>query len=86
MEEFIDPKLYGLPASTKLRRTGNGAFEIVVDRKSRIIMKDGKAILDKANKIKNHEPDATVYLRTTAPVCGKTISFLQQNGIDTLKS
>ncbi|KHE92369.1 MAG: hypothetical protein K8F52_11225 [Candidatus Scalindua rubra] len=82
MNKFIDPKLYGLPPSTKLQKIGANQFEIVIQRKSRINMKDGEGILVKANKIKNHVPDAYVSLKTSAPVCSKTKTFLEGHGIN----
>tara|TARA_B100001142_G_scaffold134382_1_gene135859 strand:- start:9275 stop:9478 length:204 start_codon:yes stop_codon:yes gene_type:complete len=56
------------------------SITIVVDRKSRIIMKDGKRILDQANAIKKTDKRSVVLL-TSAPVCGKTKSFLSNNNI-----
>jgi len=44
-------------------------------------MQDGKNIVVKAEKIRAHIPQAVVSLRTTAPVCSKTLKFLQQHGI-----
>jgi hypothetical protein len=81
MNKFIDPKLYGLPPSTKLEQVGTNKYDIVIQRKSRIIMKDGKGILAKVNKIKDHVPNAKVNLKTSAPVCSKTNAFLEERGI-----
>ena len=81
MNRFVDPKLYDLPPSTKLKQVGTNQFDIVIQRKSRIIMKDGEGILAKVNKIKNHVPDAEVSLKTSAPVCSKTKAFLEEHGI-----
>ncbi len=81
MSKFIDPNLFNLPSSTKLRQIGANQFDIVIQRKSRIIMKDGEGILIKAKKIKEHVPNAKVRLRTSAPVCGKTRSFLKDHNI-----
>lgn len=81
MNKFIDPKLYGLPPSTKSIQAGTDQFEIVIQRKSRIIMKDGEGILAKVNKIKNHVPKVKVSLKTSAPVCSKTKAFLEEYGI-----
>jgi len=50
---------------------------IVIERKSRIIMADGKKILEKLHKIRNKQPFVSVVLKTTAPVCSKTKNFLQ---------
>ena len=81
MNKFVDPKLYGLPPSTKLIQAGTNQFEIVIQRKSRIIMKDGEGILAKADKIKKHVPNAQISLVTSAPVCSKTKVFLKENGV-----
>ncbi len=81
MNKFVDPKLYGLSSSTKLKQVGTAIFDIVIQRKSRIIMKDGEGILAKVNKIKDHVPNAKVSLKTSAPVCSKTKSFLEEHGI-----
>ncbi len=84
MNKFIDPKLFSLPPSTKLKQVGTNQFDIVIQRKSRIIMKDGKGILVKVSKIKHHVPKAKVSLRTSAPVCSKTKAFLKERGISVL--
>mgnify|MGYP006865028276 FL=1 len=81
MNKFVDPKLYGLPPSTKLEQVGTNQYDIVIQRKSRIIMKDGEGILAKVIKIKNHVSNAKVGLKTSAPVCSKTKSFLEEHGI-----
>ncbi len=82
--KFVDPKLFDLPSSTKLRQIGTNQFDIIIQRKSRIIMKDGEGILAKAGKIKDHVPNAKVSLKTSAPVCGKTKSFLEEHNISVL--
>ncbi len=81
MNKFIDPKLFGLPPSTKLKQVGTTKFNIVIQRKSRIIIKDGEGILAKVNKIKHHVPNAKVSLKTSAPVCSKTKAFLEEHDI-----
>ncbi len=82
MNIFIDPKLFSLPPSTKLKQVGTNQFDIVIQRKSRLIMKDGEGILAKVNKIKNHVPNAKVSLNTSAPICSKTKTFLEEHGIN----
>ncbi len=84
MNKFIDPKLFSLPPSTKLKQVGTNQFNIVIQRKSRIIMKDGRGILAKVDKIKHHIPKAKVSLRTSTPVCSKTKAFLKERGISVL--
>ncbi len=81
MNEFIDPKLYGLSPSTRLKQISATKFDIVIKRKSRIIMKDGEVVLAKADKIKKHVPNARVSLVTSAPVCSKTKVFLNEHGV-----
>jgi len=86
LKEQVDPKLYGLPARTILMKKGPGEFILVIDRKSRIIMKDALTILKKAEQIKGKVQNASVVLETRAPVCSKSIKFLNEKGIDVLKS
>ncbi len=81
MNKFIDPKLFGLTPSTRLKQINATQFDIVIQRKSRIIMKDGEGILAKAEKIKRHVPNAQISLVTSAPVCSKTEAFLEEHGI-----
>lgn len=86
MNKLIDPKQFGLPHSTKLKEVGGNQFELIIQRKSRIIMKDGEAIVNKVDKINKHSPFAKVSLRTSAPVCSKTITFLKEHKIDVYAS
>ena len=81
MDKF-DPKLYGLPARTVLLKDEHDNFVLSVDRKSRIIMKDANAILEKADQIRKTVPDATITLETTAPICSKSTKFLSDNEIE----
>ena len=85
MNKFIDPKLFSLPPSTKLKQVGSNQFDIIIQRKSRIIMKDGKGAVAKVDKIKHHVPKAKISLRTSAPVCSKTKVFLKERGISVLE-
>ena len=77
----LDPKRFGLHPRTVLMQDTDGRLFLVMDRKSRIIMKDARAVLDKVMKIRNEIPGADVALRTTAPVCSKSVRFLEDNGI-----
>ncbi|MBI9083259.1 MAG: hypothetical protein JEZ11_06635 [Desulfobacterales bacterium] len=81
MTEIVDPKLFGLPSATCIEKQGKNAYAIVIRRKSRIIMKDGRNILAKAEKIRAECPGARISVQTTAPVCSKTRAFLMENGI-----
>ena len=77
----LDPKKYGL--NTRVVLIGNDQKEIiiVIDRKSRIIMKDGIKIMDQARKIRLQEK-TTIGVKTNAPVCSKTKQYLQKKGIE----
>jgi|TARA_B100001113_G_C21023136_1_gene584436 hypothetical protein len=75
----LDPKRYGLTPRTKLVKLDN-AIGIIIDRKSRIIMKDGNKILDQANTIQTIE-NSPIVLFTSAPVCSKTKNYLLENNI-----
>lgn len=44
-------------------------------------MADGRKILEKAQKIRASQPEISVALQTTAPLCSKTITFLESNNI-----
>ena len=81
MSKIIDPKTFGLPARTVLEQLDAGTVALVMDRKSRIIMADGKKIVAKAEKIKEAMPSVTITLKTSAPICGKTIKFLAGEGV-----
>jgi hypothetical protein len=78
---IIDPKEFGLPPRTVLEQTGSNTIAIVMQRKTRIIMADGRKIIEKARKIQKVRHEVTVALKTSAPVCSKTITFLEGEGI-----
>ena len=78
--ERIDPKLYNLHPRITLRKTKKDVF-IVMDRKSRIIMKDAYRILEIVKKIRGFEIGKNVSILSNAPVCSKTQKFLTENNI-----
>ena len=80
----IDPKLYDLHSRIILRKSKKDIY-IVIDRKSRIIMKDGYRILEIAKKIRDFETGKNVNVLSSAPLCSKTRKFLTKNNI-TIKS
>ena len=77
----ISPKDFGLHARTVLEQLDESTIAIVINRKSRIIMADGKKIVEKAQTITKQSPDSTIALKTTASVCSKTRQFLSDEGI-----
>ena len=80
----IDPKLYNLHSRIILRKNKKDIY-IVIDRKSRIIMKDGHRIFEIVKKIRDSETGKNVSVLSGAPVCSKTRKFLTENNI-TIKS
>ncbi len=77
--QSLSPKDYGLNSKVKLIQSDDH-IGIIIDRKSRIIMKDGIRILDQVKKIKKITNNV-IHLYTSAPVCSKTKVFLNKNNI-----
>ena len=77
----IDPTQYNLPSRVDLRQDRSGDLLIVIDRKSRIIMKDGVRILEMVKKINKIDPKKNISVRTSAPICSKTKKLLLVNSI-----
>jgi hypothetical protein len=77
----LSPKKFGLPARTVIEQIDGNTIAIVIDRKSRIIMADGKKIFEKIQKIKKSYPNSNFSLKTIAPLCSKTRSYLESEGI-----
>ena len=78
----LAPQQFGLPARTVLEQIDANTIAIVINRKSRLIMADGKKILEKSRKIRESLISGRVVLKTTAPVCGKTVQVLEAEGIE----
>ena len=78
----INPKQYNLSARVRLKKSDKNIF-VVIDRKSRIIMKDGYRIVNVAKQICSFEKDIKISVLTNAAVCSKTKKFLYQNNITT---
>ena len=77
----IDPKRYNLSSRTFLRQIGKNNISIIIDRKSRIIMKDGQRIMKQAQAIHQINSNMIITVLTSAPVCSKTREFLLENNI-----
>ena len=76
----IDPRKYSLSTRTALFKRANEII-IVLDRKSRIIMKDGRRIADQSRSIQAVEPRISIAVAASAPVCRKTRTYLNKRGI-----
>jgi len=78
----IDPRKYNLSPRIRLQQNSINDLFIVIDRKSRIIMKDGYRIVEIVNSIQSAEKNSTVSVLTSAPVCRKTRQFLSERKIE----
>ena len=72
----VYPETYNLSPRTKLLENNKGSLLVVVDRKSRIVMKDGHKIVKIAEDIKKVNQNKKISLLTSAPVCSKTKKHL----------
>ena len=80
----IDPKTYNLPPKIKLLQDNTGSLFVLIDRKSRIVMKDGHRVVKIAEDIKKVNQIKKISLLTSAPVCSKTKKFLLKYSIPVL--
>ena len=80
----IDPKKYNLTSRTTLYKKTDNIY-IIIDRKSRIIMKDGYRISEQAKSIWSMDPGIRIRVATSAPVCTKTREYLRQVNIEVLE-
>ncbi|NOY49260.1 MAG: hypothetical protein GXO88_01640 [Chlorobi bacterium] len=78
----VDSVEFGLSKRQKLVRLSSGNLGIVKMRKSRLIMKDGKQILDMANVLTSKDAKLKVSLIISGPICSKTVKYLTENDID----
>ena len=79
----IDPTQYNLSSRVDLRQDRSEDLLIIIDRKSRIIMKDGIRVLEMVKKINKIDPKKNISVRTSAPICSKTKKLLLENNITT---
>ena len=84
MKGTIAPETAGLSARDRIERISEDHWALILDRKSRIIMADGRRILAKVEKVRSRVPGVRVDVKTRAPVCSKTRAFLQERGIGIL--
>tara|TARA_B100000900_G_C19993011_1_gene478562 strand:+ start:175 stop:432 length:258 start_codon:yes stop_codon:yes gene_type:complete len=78
----LDPRKYGLSPRIKLFQNIKREVFLEIDRKSRVVMKDGLRIFDIAEKVKGTEQQSSFFLITSAPVCSKTKLYLKGKNIN----
>lgn len=76
----LNAKDFGLNGNIILKGDGKSSYIIVMDRKSRIVMKDCEKIRERIEMIRRVDPTARVDIETTAPVCSKTMACLKNEG------
>ena len=77
----INPLEYNLPPRLNIQVNKKNELFYIIDRKSRIIMKDGVKIFNHVQEIRKKELSIKIILKTTAPVCSKTKAFLFEKGV-----
>ena len=80
----VDPKNYNLPPRTKLLQDNTGSLFVLIDRKSRVVMKDGNRVVKIAEDIRKVNQNKKISLLTSAPVCSKTKKYLLKFSIPVL--
>jgi len=81
MTDKVDPKCFGLSSRDHLIQMDDQNIALVISRKSRVIMADGRRILEKINKMRTYRPDIKISLKISAPLCSKTKTFLEERDI-----
>ena len=72
--KLANPKIFNLSSRAVIEETKQ-QLNLIINRKSRIIMKDGRRFLEQIKEIKK-TTNKPVSIFTTAPVCSKTKNFL----------
>ena len=80
----VDPKTYNLSPRVKLLEDNRGSLFVLIDRKSRVVMKDGHRIVKIVEDIKKVNQNKNISLLTSAPVCSKTKKHLLKYSIPVL--
>ena len=78
----VDPKTFNLSNRLNIQENDKKDVFFIVDRKSRIIMKDGIRIFNQIQKVKEKRRNARLFLKTSAPVCSKTKKYLNLRNIE----
>jgi len=77
----LNPQKFGFSPATIVLSLPDGRICLVIDRKSRIIGKDGVKIAEKAHILRHTYPQAEICFATSAPICSTTKNYLEEKGI-----
>ncbi len=80
----LNPKDFNLTSRTEILEIAENKIAIVKKRKSRIIMKDGEAILKQIQNIKAINPNYKLVLIISGPICSKTLKLMAENGVEVI--
>jgi len=75
----LNPKNFNIKSNISIEDRGDDVC-IIINRKSRIIMKDGERILGYVKAIQEVFPKP-INIETSAPVCSKTKAHLQNQSV-----
>ena len=78
----VDPRTFNLSNRLNIQENDKKDVFFIVDRKSRIIMKDGIRIFNQIQKVKEKRRNARFFLKTSASVCSKTKKYLNLRNIE----
>ena len=78
----VDPRVFNLSSRLNIQENDKSEVFFIIDRKSRIIMKDGIRIFNQIQTVKEKRSSARFFFKTSAPVCGKTKIYLNQRNIE----
>lgn len=77
----LNPLDYNLGSRVKLIEISENHIGILKQRKSRIIMKDGRQIVEIANHILSTNPKIDISLIISGPICSKTKKHLSDSNV-----
>ena len=78
----INPLKYNLPPRLNIQVNEKNELFYIINRKSRIIMKDGVKIFNHIQKIRKKDLNIKIILKITTPMCSKTKVFLVEKGVN----
>ncbi len=78
---FLDPKNFGLSSRDNIVPLSKDRYGLKLERRSRIVMADGRRLFAKVEKIRKVCPDCRVEIMTDAPVCSKTRAWLRERDV-----
>lgn len=79
MNKQINPTELGLPPRTIVEQIDKNTLSIVINRKSRIIMVDGRKIVEKVNSIQEKRAEMKVIVKIlNAPVCKQDFTVFKR--------